>query len=62
MDAIYQVQLKDNQNRRTIYLYTKDHNTYYDSYEKCRDEVEPFEDFNKEAFVRAYIRYLAQNN
>jgi hypothetical protein len=62
MDTIYQVSLKENLLRRTIYLYTRDHNVFYLTYEDCVNQEKPFEDFNREAYERAYNRYLAQNN
>jgi hypothetical protein len=62
MDTIYQVSLKENLLRRTIYLYTRDHNVFYLTYEDCVNQEKPFEDFNREAYERAYNRYLSQNN
>jgi hypothetical protein len=62
MDTIYQVSLKENLLRRTIYLYTRDHNVFYLTYEDCVNEENVFEGFNREAYERAYKRYLAQNN
>jgi hypothetical protein len=62
MDTIYQISLKDNFLRKTIYLYTRDHEVFYQSYEDCVNQEKPFEAFNREAYERAYNRYLAQNN
>jgi hypothetical protein len=62
MDTIYQVSLKENLLRRTIYLYTRDHNVFYLTYEDCVNEENVFEEFNREAYERAYRRYLAKNN
>jgi hypothetical protein len=62
MDTIYQVSLKDNFLRRTIYLYTRDHDVFYLTYEDCVNQEKPFEDFNRDAYERAYLRYLSLNN
>jgi len=62
MDTIYEVSLKDNFSRKIIYLYTKDHNVFYLSYEDCVNQENVFESFNREAYTRAYNRYLAENN
>jgi hypothetical protein len=48
--------------RKTMYLYTKDHNIFYRTYEDCVNKEKPFEDFNRDAYERAYLRYLSLNN
>ena len=62
MDTIYEISLRDNFLHRTIYLYTRDHNIFYETYEDCVNQENVFEAFNREAYTRAYNRYLAKNN
>jgi hypothetical protein len=62
MDKIYEISLRDNFLRKTIYLYTRDHDVFYISYEDCVNQEKPFEGFNREAYDRAYRRFLELNN